>query len=454
MKLTFSQLKYMGAFRLPRTDLFQPCRGGIEKRRGLPEMWVKSNPMGWSLVNVPALDPAITDRKQLPAANLLEQGPNLRSVDFRGEKKDRMLHSYEVNGKLLFNMIQQYDADTPNMYHLGRLDLTTGEIDGLYAVEGKYLATGWMGELPKKWADLLGWSHYMGNAHMFSIVGRSPSGPTFFGVNLGDVADATPDELLDGIDTEMFLGYKNRQRQALFKTKYPDKTERYGFTEMHYNVVENRKNTNPDSKTSIAVDYPGQADPAGNDVWTIRSRVGDGFVVGDTYVCIGSSAGHRGGMGYRIIDSNGKQWKGPASYLYDDYGPYYWLYDMNDLLRVKRGELKPYEVLPYEYGPWQHPLTNITHQGTENKNEIIGGSYDETEGVVYLSLRSADGNKPVIMALQVTDDVQPRPEPRPEPEPEPEPRPEPEPMAPVVDALNALQGSVDDLRNLLIPSAD
>jgi len=97
--------------------------------------------------------------------------------------------------------------------------------------------------------------------------------------------------------------------------------------------------------------------PLADDLWTEGSRATYGFVVPNTrtYFTIGySAAGHN-----------------------------YWLWDINDLIEVKNGNIASYDVLPYDYGIFDVPFDAQTKQ-------IGGGSYDANTGQLYLSLQKAD----------------------------------------------------------------
>jgi hypothetical protein len=59
---------------------------------------------------------------------------------------------------------------------------------------------------------------------------------------------------------------------------------------------------------------------------------------------------------------------------------YYWLWHVDDLLKVKQGLLKAYDFRPYEYGKFNTP-TNA---------ELRGASYDAKSGLLNVSLKDGD----------------------------------------------------------------
>lgn len=424
---SWKQFTYAGAFRLPQADMantgrFYPCRGGISVSTQNPaSMFVQgfmaNGNMAWGEVHIPEISPYVTSRKELNVATSISgmldvEGP----VDTHGDKKDRALHCYEYNGKLIGSLVQQYDANRDNRFFMWVAD--DSGVHGLYELEGRYKASGWIGKTPDEWKEVFG-SYYIGNTSVFSIVGRASSGPSFYGLELSQFDG----DIVDPIRTTEYLCYDNSKRHGLHVTKYPELVEQYdrvgtdkhgepvqGYTNVHYNFVQT---SNPDTPGPENLyydqlkDYP-DLKPLGNDIWTIQSRVGVGFIIPGTrtYACIGSSAGHEHGLAYRIVNDHGYKSNGPAAYVQDDTSQFYWLYDLNDLVKVKNGELASHEVLPYEYGPFTAPVTDITwYKGQEGRNPVIGGSFDPTKNRVYISLRSADGNKPVVVAYDINIDT-------------------------------------------------
>ena len=84
----------------------------------------------------------------------------------------------------------------------------------------------------------------------------------------------------------------------------------------------------------------------------------------------------------------------------DNY-PYYWLWDVHDFVRVKRGEREPHDVRPYQYGIFKTPFNSLAHM-------LGGGTFDAATGRIYLTVQGADrtqgrySNPPVVVAYKAT----------------------------------------------------
>jgi hypothetical protein len=150
-----------------------------------------------------------------------------------------------------------------------------------------------------------------------------------------------------------------------------------------------------DLSTPLAEDLSN--DSGTNDLWTHLSRAVYGMIVPGTrsYITVGHSGGHgpegvcykcRGCGGYCSVDPS-------------DNAFFYWFYDVEDLIAVREGTMRAGDVRPYAYGPWDPPF------GTD---EIGGGAYDASSGLLYLSMQRADNRQgtystpPVIVAFRIT----------------------------------------------------
>lgn len=94
-----------------------------------------------------------------------------------------------------------------------------------------------------------------------------------------------------------------------------------------------------------------------NDLWNHLSRAVYGIIVPGTrtYATFGHSGGNESGVGYKIVQDNGRRTGGSSSFAVKDNYHYYCLWDVNDLVRVRAGRMKPNEVRPYEYGTFRRP---------------------------------------------------------------------------------------------------
>ena len=64
----------------------------------------------------------------------------------------------------------------------------------------------------------------------------------------------------------------------------------------------------------------------------------------------------------QIVQDNGKRTGGYSSYAVKDNYHYYWLWDVNDFVRVRAGEVEPHDVRPYEYGIFRTPFAGSSHR--------------------------------------------------------------------------------------------
>jgi hypothetical protein len=143
---------------------------------------------------------------------------------------------------------------------------------------------------------------------------------------------------------------------------------------------------------------------SGNDLWTVSSQAWGGFVVGDDYILLGFSGGHKTGLGYKILNDAGKKCPGPCAKNPRDYSNYFWVYDMNEIVSASF----PWEPKPYAYGP----LSLGVGEG-HNMNSIRIGSFirgvDYVDGHVYLAIAKADRTQgewlkqPVLLKYRVCD---------------------------------------------------
>jgi len=222
-------------------------------------------------------------------------------------------------------------------------NLVQSSLSGYYNFEGGAGHTnGWISPIPQQWQAALGGKMITGASSGPPNTSRWSIGPSAFSFDLQDFNGAnasTPiptNQLLD-------FSFDNRLADDLLNTSLS------------------------------------------NNLWTQESRVTYGFVVPNTltYFTIGYSAGHNSGICYKGTPGCADDCPGFCTYEPNDNYCHYWLWDLNDLIGVKNGNLATYDVMPYDYGVFDVPFE------TETK-EIGGGSYDVNTGQLYLSLQRAD----------------------------------------------------------------
>ena len=281
------------------------------------------------------------------------------------ENLDRIVGLELVNGRLIANAMEYYDAPADNKLTTFTVDnassISNSPVTGFYSMQGKVRAAGWLSSVPAEWQRALGCTHISGHSSGSPIISRHSVGPSAFCVNLGSVGSQP---MRKGIRTKELLGFK------LSKPLDKDLDNQFG----------------------------------GNTTWTNLSEARFGFIVPgtSTYMTIGSSGGHRSGVGYKLNRVGEEQCPGSCAEDPTDVYNYYWLWDMRDLLRVRNNRLPSSAVVPYESG-----VFNVPFQTAKHINPIGGGSYDPQTGLLYLSVRNANNtlgpysNPPVIVAYRI-----------------------------------------------------
>jgi hypothetical protein len=123
-----------------------------------------------------------------------------------------------------------------------------------------------------------------------------------------------------------------------------------------------------------------------------------GFIIPNTrtYMCVGSIGGLTSKHKYKGLNDFGNRGGGPICEDPNDWYPYYWLYDLREIIDSVNGNINEYEIWPYEYGelsmlpatmfpqthtaasppPWRTPYS-ATFDATTNKLYLLTGSNPE-----------------------------------------------------------------------------
>jgi hypothetical protein len=225
------------------------------------------------------------------------------------------------------------------------VDLANSAVKGFYEFQGGAGHTsGWISTVPQEWQNLLGGSMLTGQSSGIPIISRTSVGPSAFSFNPGNVLSDVSSG--NTIITNKLLDF------SLANPLHEDLSN----------------------------------DDLTNKAWTHLSRVTYGVIIPGTrtYFIIGYSGGHESGVCYKCTQDNGNWCGGYSSPIADDYSPYYWLWDVADMVKVKNGILKPWEVEPFDFGTLNIPFEN---------NEIGGGSFDLLSGILYLSIQNGDNGQ-------------------------------------------------------------
>jgi len=349
--LTKADMKYVGGIKLPGGSAgkganrnfsysdgviaYDPDRGsffasGHTYLKGIAEI---SNP---GLV-------ASADLSKLRRAKYVQ---NFRNVldDLPSGNRDKLGKLgglYAEKGAILFTAYEYYDADAGVRDVFGVLKdnskLTGSAISGFFKTGHGAHTAGWVSPIPQEYQAGLKGTHIIGNGKSQPIASRFPLRPTAFSFNGSDVFGAgkikgplkvTP--LIDGS----------------LKNQLPAKMWSNALDEAYYGII---------------IPQTG------------------------TYVCFGNRGGMHSKIGYKITTDDGRLAGGYAAQDDDDHYVYYWMYKVDDMIRVAGGLGGPVDVLPYEHGKLPLPFV-VPH----NSSSIGGGSWDPKTRTVLLCLRGRD----------------------------------------------------------------
>lgn len=281
---------------------------------------------------------------------------NTDRVDTGIENYFRITGMALINEKLVVNYQNWYDAsgqetDTSVVFQDAN-NLATSPINGAFQIDGAAHVSGWLTPIPSHFQSTLGGTH-LGGYSNGSIISRLSVGPSAFAVS--------PENNLLSNDGEGTVAATalldfNLQNMLYSKTVYGEPQPDHSF------LLNNEDRQ--------------------NDLWTRISGATYGFIVPGTgtYLTVGFSGGHESGVGYKIVQDDGNLCGGPCAYAADDVYNYFWAWKVEDLIKVKNGELEPSEVRPYDYGKLDTPISS----------RVNGAAFDEENGLLYLALRQGD----------------------------------------------------------------
>ena len=372
-RLSVEDFRYAGAFRLPSGNYgassVSYSQGSIAFNPSRQSLYIVGHSHQQAIAEFPIprmINSAVPAELDIAGAPIQPFSRVLDRVSGGNpERNNRIGGMLYVNGpdgpELLVNAYMYYNAAGKNKtsmlvvrdaHHLAKSD-----VDGFFEVQGRPGHTaGWMTPIPEPWGRILGGEYLTGTSSGIPIISRCSVGPSAFVFNPLDVVGRKSVTSL--VPTIRLLDFSNRRR-------------------LHKDL----------SNKSLQ-----------NHLWTHTSRAVFGVVIPGTrtYATFGSSGGHASGIGYKIVQDNGKQSGGYSSFAVKDNYHYYWLWDVSDLVRVRAGEILPHRVRPYEYGIFQTPFADLS-------NRLGGGTFDPTTDRIYLTALFADRTQgrykklPVVM---------------------------------------------------------
>lgn len=372
--LDATDLVYEGAFRLPADDFgvssMNFSEGPLAYRAATDSIVVVGHDHQQAIAEfaVPAIQGG-TSLADLPMAAAPQQGfvTVLDRVAQNPQALDQIAGLALFDGpsgqELLIHAYEYYDAPADNTHTTLVLrdasKLASATVDGFYSFGGAAHAAGWISPVPSEWQPLLGGPALSGASSGVPIISRLSVGPSAFAFDPADLVGSSAPP--GPISTTALLDF--------------------------------------------SLDEPLHADldnaSKSNDLWTHLSRAVYGFIAPGTrtYVTLGSSGGHGTGVCYKCtpVGAN-EECGGFCANDVTDYANYYWLWDVNDLVKVKQGQLEPFAVRPYAHGAFATPFA---------PSAIGGGSFDPSSGRLYLTLQGADtaqgqyANPPVVVVYSL-----------------------------------------------------
>ena len=229
-------------------------------------------------------------------------------------KLDKITGLEYVDGQLWVNAVEKYDANAneklTSFIIRDAKNLEKTKLSGLYSLKGSAHAAGWVSPVPEPWRARWQSDYLTGYASNVSINSRLSIGPTAFLFY--------PFTALTG---DVNKGFLPTTPLLDFSLKHPLHPDRYN-------------------------------DSGENDLWTEVSEGIYGFIIprSNSYLVLGNSGGHKGGIGYKAKQDNGNVCGGPCSKKAKDNYNYFWLWKANELNKTKEDGMAPYAHKPYEYG--------------------------------------------------------------------------------------------------------
>jgi hypothetical protein len=285
------------------------------------------------------------------------------------QKLDRISGMELIEGELFVNAVEFYDAPGDNNQTTFIIrqpqDLKQSKVDGFFKLQGRAHAAGWLSKIPKSVRnDFIG-SYLLGYTSNYAINSRSSIGPSAFTSNIDAFAGLPESNGL--IPTHKMMD---------FSTKNP----------IHPDQYNNHKK---------------------NNIWTEVSYAAYGFINpnGKYYILVGNSGGHDSSIGYKIKQNNGNMCGGPCAHDAKDYYNYYWIFDVQDLLKAQNNKIKSSAIQPIKVGKLALPF-----QPSNNVKKLIGADFDYASSRLWMLIENVDNSQnefeaaPVMVIYKLSED--------------------------------------------------
>lgn len=219
--------------------------------------------------------------------------------------------------------------------------------------------SGYMSKIPGEWQAEFGGSAITGNSNL-SIISRTSLGPAAFVFNPNEV-DFTVD-----IAASPLVYYPPDHRTiGDFSTANPYANQTTKITGVVF----------PEGSRSV--------------LFFGRHGLNCCYGTGTSDAALVGKPAVNGGSGYCYDPADDS--KGTHGYPYVHQ---VWAYDATDMLLVKNGTKKPWDISPYSVWTYELPFQ------TGGRN-ILGAAYDPARQRIFISQDHGEGNLPVIHVLQV-----------------------------------------------------
>lgn len=250
---------------------------------------------------------------------------------------------------------------TNYMVYRNGANLAAGAQAGMFHVTGARHNCGWLTPIPSEFQSMFGGkTHISGNGGNLSIVSAAPAGISMWAVNAADIIAATS------------------AGQSVSATVIAD-----------YTIDD------------LGNGMGGSMDTA--DMWNQLSICGTFFFVPGTRTLMAVGSNFLGQnydsrpqnvilyKGPGIVDAEGYgDYGGHFAYYPYNYGPYFWLYDVDTLAQAYAGTISPSAVQPYSHGALPKPPFLNEYRGYD----LIGGcNYDAANNRLYFVVRRGAGDR-------------------------------------------------------------
>ncbi len=335
-------------------------------------------------ISVPTIDKA-TDAADLPTAELLQPVADIAEGHIAelgegGAGISNNNHNIKVGGLLVYGnelIASAYpyyeDAwEAVRSHFKSGLDLDlTGDYDGMYKVGNLPSGTvnGYMATIPEPWQDSLNAPCLTGNACL-AIIGRSSMGPS--------ISTFTPELLKGNGDTiSKELVYYTEDHATLGQYTNEDYANPlYCMSSRIYGVVFPKG-----SRTILFIGRTGLGVPE--------------YGAGTDDIALDGTPVPNYPDEYYIYDPAAPSKKGAHAW---PYRAYIWAYSADELMKVYRDELEPWDVVPY-----RHWAIDLPYVFDESEFLLGGAAYDEDNQRIFISEKRAYKDQPVIHVLNVND---------------------------------------------------